>query len=256
MLDVFLVLILIVVFASMLTQATFGFGHALVAMPILSLFLSVQFVSPLVAYLGFTVSMGILLSEWKHIDWNHCWKLIIGGVVGVPIGLMWLNEAPEEWIKCVLGIVIVGFALFQLFTPRGIYLKQEGTAGAFGLAAGLLAGAYNTGGPPVVLYGTFRHWPRDTFRATIQGFFLVINPIVLVGRLVNTFSGPTCFGYQFASLVLAYYVAAFPVAILAIVLGGLLARKFASERFARYVHVLLLCVGTMLLIQAVYGWWY
>ncbi|MGF1578524.1 MAG: TSUP family transporter [Gemmataceae bacterium] len=254
MIDVTLTLVLLVVFSSLLTQATFGFGHALVAMPLLSLFLSVQFVTPLVAYLGFTVSVGILISEWNQIDWKHCRGLLVGGVIGVPIGLYWLNQAPESLIKVVLGLVIMGFALFQLFTPRGLHLQGEKGAGVFGLAAGLLAGAYNTGGPPVVLYGTFRRWPRDTFRATLQGFFLVINPIVLVGRVVNTFTDPTCFGYQFAALVFAYYFAAFPIAVVAILLGGNLAKQFASDRFTKYVHVLLLGVGTMLLIQAGSGW--
>ena len=43
----------------------------------------------------------------------------------------------------------------------------------FGFFAGILGGAYNTNGPPVVIYGSLRKWSPATFRATLQGYFFM-----------------------------------------------------------------------------------
>jgi uncharacterized membrane protein YfcA len=43
-----------------------------------------------------------------------------------------------------------------------------------------LAGAYNIPGPPVVVYGDLRAWPRDEYRSTLQALFL-LNGLLVVG---------------------------------------------------------------------------
>ena len=42
-----------------------------------------------------------------------------------------------------------------------------------GFIAGCLGGAYNTAGPPVIVYGSLRQWPKEEFRAVLQAFFFV-----------------------------------------------------------------------------------
>ena len=76
----------------------------------------------------------------------------------------------------------MGYGAYNLLRPGLPALRSEAWAYPFGFAAGVLGSAYNTGGPPVIIYGTMRRWPPAHFRATLQGFFLFTNIFVLVGH--------------------------------------------------------------------------
>ena len=43
-------------------------------------------------------------------------------------------------------------------------------------------GAYNTNGPPVVIYATLRRWPPSRFRATMQAYFLPSSLLIAAGH--------------------------------------------------------------------------
>ena len=49
-----------------------------------------------------------------------------------------------------------------------------------GLLSGILTGAYNVGGPPVVIYADARRWTPDAVRSNLQSFFL-LKGVMLVG---------------------------------------------------------------------------
>ena len=114
---------------------------------------------------------------------------------------------------------------------------------AFGFGAGCW-GALGMNGPPLLAYGTLRHWPPERFRATLQGYFL---PASLVGMA----------GYWVAGLwvpaVTRYYLTSLPVVLAATALGRVLNRHMDGRRFLVYVHVGLVVIGGMLLIQSVWG---
>ena len=97
-------------------------------------------------------------------------------------------------------------------------------------------------GPPLVIYGSLRHWSPEHFRATLQGYFL---PASLLGMC----------GYWLAGLwtpaVTSYYLWSLPLALAAIFLGRAINQRMRPRSFLRYVYVGLALVGTVLLIQAV-----
>lgn len=83
-------------------------------------------------------------------------------------------------VTAFLGVVIVAYALYALFNPTLPELAQRSWAYGFGFAGGVLSGAYNTSGPPVVIYGTCRCWQPAEFKSNLQGYFL------LTRRLANS----------------------------------------------------------------------
>ena len=99
-------------------------------------------------------------------------------------------------------------------------------------------------GPPLVIYGALRRWSPEHFRATLQGYFL---PASLVGMG----------GYWLAGLwvpaVTRYYLTSLPLVFAAIFLGRVANRRLNGHSFLRYVHVGLIAIGTVLLIQSVWG---
>lgn len=111
---------------------------------------------------------------------------------------------------------------------------------ATGLVAGLLGGAYNTSGPPLILYGDARGWEPAEFRGNLQSLFLLNDALVITGHLVAGNVTP---------VVLYGYLLALPGLGLGFLLGGRLARRLPPERFRLLVQVLLLVLGVRLLLS-------
>jgi uncharacterized membrane protein YfcA len=87
-------LTLIIVFIATLTHATFGFGTALVAMPLLVLTVGVQTATPLVAFVIVTITLIIVWSSWRSIEFRATWRLLLSSAAGIPLGLLVLKSAP------------------------------------------------------------------------------------------------------------------------------------------------------------------
>ena len=238
-------LVICVLFFSTGVRAVFGFGDALVAMPIVAMIAGLKTASPVVALISETISLAILLPNWRQLHVGSAWRLIAGAFVGIPIGLLLLKGVHEAPLKLVLATVLIGFSIYSLVKPVLPTLRSERWSYAFGLAAGILGGAYNSNGPPVVVYGALRKWPPPVFRATLQGFFLASGVGVLIGH---------CSAGLWTRRVLTTYGLAVPVVLLSVCLGSMLSRRIPAERFVRFVYVLLIFVGALLVVDTALQW--
>ena len=94
-----LILVVSIQFFASLTRSTFGFGDALVAMPLLTLVIGLKFATPLVA-LTALVNAGMILSDsWRTADFRSARNLLVGAIFGIPLGLYALKHAPEHLVK-------------------------------------------------------------------------------------------------------------------------------------------------------------
>ena len=232
--------VLAVTFVSTLVRATLGFGNALVAMPLLAIILRIQIVTPLVALLALTISLMILLRDWRQAYFQTAGKLTFFSLLGIPVGLLLLKGSYDAAVKIALALTVIGFSLFNLIDPERLSLKTDRTAYIFGFIAGILGSAYNTHGPPIVIYGTLRKWPPESFRATMQSYFLATGILIVaahgVAGLINR-------------EVLRYFLISLPAAAMAVVGGNRLNRLIPRGKFDRYVHLCLIGIGIMLLIR-------
>ncbi len=220
-------------------HATLGFGTALLAMPLLSMLLGLQVATPLVALVMLTTIAVLAWSTRQAMDLRAARQLLLASALGIPIGLLLVRSAPEVALKGILGVVLIGFGSYNLARPRLPRLRGNAWVAAFGLAAGILGGAYNTNGPPVVLYGALRHWPPDRLRATLQGYFLPTAVLICAGHAASGL-----WTWQ----VLQLYGLALPVLLLAIPLGIRLGRRIPADRFGGLLYAALIVLGVGLLL--------
>ena len=234
--------VLTIVFLAALVRSTFGFGDALVGMPLLALVTSLRNATPLMAFVGPTLAVLLLLKKWRRIDLQSAWRLILATLAGIPFGLFLLKRVDEWVVNLVLAAVIILFSVYSLVKPGRLRLKSERPAVAFGFAAGILGAAYNTNGPPVIFYGALRGWTPESFRATLQGYFLPTGGAILIGQgLAGLWTKP----------VVSTYLYALPLILVAVLAGTKLSRKIPAGMFNRYVYGLMLVLGTVLLAKAV-----
>lgn len=236
-----LLIILSILFFSTLIRSTFGFGDALIAMPLLSIFLDIQFVTPLVAIVAFTIAIYIVIKDFSRIEFKNIWRLIISSIVGIPVGLYYLKGINEELVKIVLGLLIVVFASYNLLKPEVLRLTRSIWAYVFGFFAGIIGAAYNTNGPIIVIYGTTQKWNPIEFRATLQGYFLTTGVFVVVGHFLAG---------NFKTDVLTTYLYALPVVLISILIGTFLNKKIKTQSFIKLVYAFLLLIGVVLLTKS------
>src|SRR6478609_8039794 len=172
--------VLAVVFLATLIRSAFGFGEALVAVPLLALIIPVEVAAPVAVLVSVTVAGLVLLQDWREVHAGGAGRLILSTLFGIPFGLLLLTAVAEPVVKAVLAAVIITFSAYRLVGRSRFELKDDRLAWLFGFGAGVLGGAYGMNGPPLVAYGTLRRWSPERFRATLQGYFL---PASLVGMI-------------------------------------------------------------------------
>lgn len=231
-----------VIFLATSIRSAFGFGEALISVPLLALMIPVEVATPLAALVSITVAALVLVQDWQRVHLRSASWLVATALPGLPLGLLLLTRVPEGVVKAILALVIIAFSAYCLSRRGRIELKDDRLAWLFGLASGVLGGAYGMNGPPLVVYGTLRRWSPEHFRATLQGYFLPTSTLGL-------------FGYWLAGLwvpaVTRYYLLSLPPALAAIALGRAINRRMNERSFIAYVHLGLIVVGAVLLIQAV-----
>lgn len=230
------------IFLATLVRSAFGFGEALIAVPLLAFLIPVKVAVPLAALFSITVALVVVAQDWHKVHLASAWRLVLATMFGIPLGLLLLTKVPEPIVKAALGVVIIAFAVYCLARRAPVELKDDRLAWVFGFGAGILGGAYAVNGPPLVVYGTLRRWSAEQFRATLQGYFLPASIVGMAGYWVE--------GLWVAD-VTRYYLLSLPVGLSAIFLGRKLNRRLAGRSFVFYIHIALLLVGLALLIQAV-----
>ncbi len=230
---------MLIFFGSSFARSVLGFGDALLAMPLLVLVIEPRIATPLFALIASTVALTMLIEHRQHIDLTATWRLVVASALGIPIGLLALKGGSEQMIKTILGILLILFGLYNLVRPRLPALQREVYAYLFGFVAGVLGGAYNTNGPPVVIYGTLRRWPPERFRATLQGYFVPTGLFILTGHALAGL---------WTMQVFRLYACCLPLVFLALFLGNRVSQRLSVQRFQGIVYVFLIIMGIVLIV--------
>lgn len=234
-----LAFICVIILVATTVRSTLGFGEALIAMPLLAFIVPLRVAAPLVAMISMTNAILILCREWRHLRIRESARLVVSALIGTPVGVWLLTTADESVVKCLLASVVLAFSGWSLWRPDLLSLKNDRFAPLFGFAGGVLGGAYNTAGPPLVMFGTLRRWPPQEFRANLQSFFLLGGISILS---MHWFTGAITVN------VAKLYGMSLPLVFTAALIGRRLTQTVPAARFTRFVHVGLLGIGTMLLV--------
>jgi len=234
------VLVFPILFFAFFVQTVTGFGSAMLAMPLLAGLIGIRTATPLFAMSAMIVQIVVWIRYREAFQLRSVWQLMVGAVVGIPLGVLALSAVPENIILTALGVLVLGYALYALLGPELPEIKHRERLGlTLGFFSGLLSGAYNTGGPPFVIYGTASRWKPLEFKSNLQALFIVTEVVVIASHALKGNLTPTVFEYFLLTL---------PAAGLGIVAGFGLDRFLKPDLFRKIVLVLLVLLGISLIL--------
>jgi uncharacterized membrane protein YfcA len=239
-----MIFILCVVFAASFVGATFGFGVALVGVPLLCLQLPIATATPLAVLVAIAIGACIIALDWRHMHVRSATWLLLPTAAGIPLGLALLASPRQNLVKAALGLLILAYASYCLLgrQPPEVSERRRWMLGS-GFLAGILGAAFGMNGPPVVIYGAMRRWPPRKFRATLQAYFLPANAIAAAGYAFSGFWTKT---------VTHDFLVCLPAVLVATALGAWTHGRIHSAAFVKLVYLALLAIGALLLFQAVH----
>jgi len=235
--------VIAVIFFATLIRSSFGFGEALIAVPLLSLRLPVAVAAPLAVAVSVVIAGIIVAQDWRKIEMRSAAGLVIAAMFGIPLGLLLITRVNDHVVKMILGVVIAGFSLYSLTFRMRLHLEKDHPLWLLvsGFCSGVLGGAYGMNAPPLVIYGSLRRWSPQHFRATLQGYFLPASFLGLIGYAAVGLWLPEVTRYLLYSL---------PGVLAAIFIGRAINHRLRGDRFFRYVYFGLLAIGAALVVQA------
>lgn len=223
-----------------------GFGSGLIAVGCLALVLTdIRDVVVVLLLVNVPAELYIVWNaiKDKSISWRGVLALCAGLAVGVPVGTFVLQRSRPESILLVLGalLVVVGVA-FLLAPERHAVRWPAWVAPPVGLVAGVLAGTFGTGAPPLILYYQLGGIRKQAFRANLMTIFLLIAmvriPSYAVGGLLTT---PRLWSALFV----------LPAVLLGAWLGHRIHLQLSEKAFRRVVSAALVLLGGLQLVQRI-----
>jgi len=177
---------------------------------------------------------------WRAVNWRRVATLMIGAVVGLPLGLWALTGIGVDAARAVVAVYVLVMCGVMLMGWR--ITKPQGDAGhlAVGFASGL-ANAPGMGGLPIASYFAAQGMAAGTFRATLIAYFAVL----------DIYSLPVMWGHGLVTgdtLVAAALSA--PLIIFGTWAGGRHFLRTDPKDFRRFAIGLLACLAGMGLLKS------
>jgi hypothetical protein len=180
-------------FGSALLYAISGFGFAVLAAPLFLLFLdparAIQLVIIISTVLSIVVLRGLLpaIAPWLLL------RLALGGLIGLPLGLLAFRYADPILVRAAAGAMIFGFAILMAVSRRRSGQPGQGrhwTAFAMspvldfvaGAVSGIASALVGQPGPPVLIYLLLAGAEARTVRATLLAFFALTYGVTLASH--------------------------------------------------------------------------
>lgn len=223
-----------------IAQAASGFGFALVAIPLLALFIDIDDAVVGVTLLSTVFTIVASIRYRREADWARARRFTLAALVGLPVGLIALSLLDASILTGLVAILVL---IFAWVIWRGLTVKPGRAVDlGLGVLSGLLLTSTGMNGPPLVaaLAGTGLEPSR--VRATLQATFAAQDILAMLGFIVIGQLSPQVFAVTAGGL---------PGILLGWVLGDQIFKRVSAVQFRGILFFMLLACSTVLIIRAI-----
>ena len=179
----------VVVFLSHLLEGITGFGCTVIALPFITILLGIKMAIPILCFLGMTLTIYIIIRDYKKIDYKEFFFIVTHAIVGLPIGMVLFSKLSPLYLSLILAIFMIGVGIngtIKTLKKQSLLIdaakaKKSYLMRALLFAGGIVQGAFGTGGPFVVIYASSVLQNKALFRVTLSTLWLSLN-IIRIGQ--------------------------------------------------------------------------
>lgn len=243
-LDISTIALVLFVLLAFTTEAALGFGATLVAVTLGALVTPVERMLPAFVPMNVLLSLRLAIVNRAHIRVRLLLRdIVLPMIFGMPLGLFAFATLDPNLLVRIFGAVVLVLSVAEIILRRQNASPAPLPAPlAFGLLviAGVMHGAFGTGGPMVV-YVSGRLLPEKAeFRATLSALWFLLNLVLVTSHVVaGRVNADT--GILFLAFIPALFGGLF--------VGNILHDRIPAEAFRRVVFVMLAVVGVVLLLR-------
>lgn len=151
-----------------------GFGFAIVAMPLVSLFIPPAVALPVLTILQIPSSGQAVLRDWSDTDWEAAVITCIAGIPTILLGIFFVTYVSAELMRVAVGVLVISSAIFLSFGFSLCRPPARLELASAGILSGFLQGALAMAGPPIVTLLLASSWSAARCRATLSFVFLLL----------------------------------------------------------------------------------
>ena len=191
-----LVFIGLLLFVAASIQGLLGYGFAVISSPIL-VQIDPALVPALLSLLALPLTIRIFVRERVEVTWSPMKYLLIGRVVGGPLGLLCLMYLEQRILSTTIGSIVLFAGLASYFG----WTLERNSISSFnaGMFSGVFAMIAGVGGPPVAIL--YRDTKGKEFRPSLNavftfGILITLTLLLIDGRIYQDHL------YMFAYMIL------------------------------------------------------
>ncbi len=217
-----------------------GFGTALVAGPILILFMPLSKIVPLLVLLDFVAAFGNLLPSRREVAKPELLRLLPCMAIGCTLGVIFLLNLKSDLLLLLMGLFISAYAVYSLWVKARPTQLSAAWAVPMGTVGGLFGALFGSGGFLYAIYLNSR-LPKDAARAT-QSALISCSTVVRLSLFVIA-------GVYAELPLLMLALCLLPAMALGLWIGRRLTLRLSREAFVRLVTWLVLASGIALIVR-------
>ena len=196
---------------------------------------------PLLLACSITTQLFSIAALWNTMQWKRCLPILVGGILGIPIGAFVLQHLNASRFDVAFGASLVCYAAYMLWRPN-LKIHQDGggplAATAIGFVGGITGGAVAFPGAFPTIWCSLRALPKEIQRGTVQPFILIMQVATLA-----YFSKLGIFGVETGKT----FLWCAPAVLGGTWIGIRLFRRIDDAMFRRILLLLLLLSGAALI---------
>ncbi len=233
----------IIVFFAGIVRGCIGFGFSALVVVSATQFVEPTQVVPLVVLLEIAASVQMAVRAWRDVRWDTLGFMLLGVMVGTPIGIWVLAAAPASTLRLVLSLLILTMTavLGAGYVYRGPMSRP--VLSGVGVVSGIFNGIAAIGGMPVAIFLTSAKLPIRAVRATMVVFFLFTELAFLISGVIGKL--------YHAAIINSFLLACLPMAV-GLALGGRLFGRLDERMLRRIVLAVLFALAAVGVLRAIF----
>ena len=172
--------IIFTVFIASIVRGFNGFGFSATCISGFSFIMPAIEIVPIILILEVMISIFMIPYIRNKIDWNFVIKILIGIVIGSPIGLFLLKYLPSELTHLLICLIIIFFSILLMNGYSNQKINNNYAKISTGFIAGTINGFSLLGGMPVALFLLVTNIQPAVIRGSLAALFFLTDTYAFV----------------------------------------------------------------------------